>query len=131
MADKPGLQVGEVEVTDAGELKAKHIVHIVCPIWFDGAHKEPEKLAQCVLNALKKCDELEAVKISIPSLTSGIYGFPRDLCAKIVTESALKYFDQVTETKIKTINFVNTDVATTKEFESKLKQNIDNVVRLT
>lgn len=31
-----GLDVGDVEVTSAGSLLAKHIFHVVCPMWTGG-----------------------------------------------------------------------------------------------
>jgi len=31
-----GLNVGDVEVTSAGSLIAKYILHVVCPMWTGG-----------------------------------------------------------------------------------------------
>mgnify|MGYP002620327761 CR=1 FL=1 len=107
-----GLELGTAHVTSAGNLKAKHIIHVVCPVWMGGANDEEIKLGECVINALKKADELKLTKLAVPSLSSGAFGFPRDICARILVSKCMEYFDKNENSSVKLIKFVNTDTPT-------------------
>lgn len=41
-------------------------------------------MASCVANTLEMAKQLGIKKVSLPAISSGIYGFPKDLCAKIM-----------------------------------------------
>lgn len=45
------MPIGEAVVTSGGRLKARHIIHVITPVWNSGANREDEMLAQCVVNA--------------------------------------------------------------------------------
>lgn len=115
-----GLELGTAHVTTAGALKAKHIIHVVCPVWMGGVNGEEEKLGECVINALKKAEELKLVKLAVPSLSSGAFGFPREICAQILVHKCMEYFDKNEDSSIKLIKFVNTDTPTVKAVEKAL-----------
>jgi len=38
-----------------------------------------------------RAEELEIKSIAFPSLTSGVFGFPRDRCAEIIITKCLEY----------------------------------------
>lgn len=40
--------------------------------------------------SLLRADELEINSIAFPSLTSGVFGFPRDRCAEIIINKCLE-----------------------------------------
>ena len=42
-----------------------------------------ELLYNAIMNTLKKADELECSSVSIPAISSGIFGFPKLLCAYV------------------------------------------------
>lgn len=86
------IKTGEVAVTKGGKLKAKFVIHAVGPIYGEG--DENIKLSMAFENALFKADELRVKSISFPAISSGIYNFPKDLCAKIFFESVKKYFSE-------------------------------------
>ncbi len=117
-----GLELGSAHVTSAGNLKAKHIIHVVCPIWMGGGNGEEDRLAECVINALKKADELKLQKLAVPSLSSGAFGFPRELCASILVTKCKEYFDKNENSTIKLIRFVNTDAPTVASLGNALKE---------
>jgi O-acetyl-ADP-ribose deacetylase (regulator of RNase III) len=48
-----GLPTGKVVITSAGNLKARHVIHTVGPIWRGGNRGEPELLAQAYRNSLR------------------------------------------------------------------------------
>ena len=77
------VKTGEVAVTGAGSLPAKYVIHAVGPVWRGGQNKEPELLASAVRNVLKEASKLNLKSVSIPAISSGIFGFPKELCAEI------------------------------------------------
>lgn len=62
--------------TNAGELRAKKVIHAVGPIWHGGVEGEELLLRQCVWKSLKKTEELGYASISIPAISSGIFKYP-------------------------------------------------------
>jgi O-acetyl-ADP-ribose deacetylase (regulator of RNase III) len=75
---------------DHGDLQCKYIIHTVGPIWHENSLKENKKLmASCVANTLEMGKYLGIKKVSLPAISSGIYGFPKDLCAKIMIQKSV------------------------------------------
>ena len=65
------------------------MIHAVGPIWND--HIDPQRnidlLHSAVLNTLRTADKLECKSVAIPAISSGIFGFPKPLCAKTFFEA--------------------------------------------
>jgi O-acetyl-ADP-ribose deacetylase (regulator of RNase III) len=96
------VPVGNAAITTAGKLPAKFVIHTVGPRMGEG--DEDEKLKNATLNSLKLADENNVKSIAIPAVSAGIFGFPKDRCAKIMVENAVLYARG--ETKISEIIFV-------------------------
>jgi putative ATPase len=75
------IPTGQVGYTSAGDLAAKWVIHAVGPIYNQGQHGEHEDLKAAVRNSLLLADSLGCKSISLPAISSGIYGYPKDLCA--------------------------------------------------
>jgi len=84
-----GTFVGGAVITTGGELRAKHVIHAVGPRMGEG--NEDEKLKNATLNSLKVADENSLRSISFPAISSGIFGFPIERCAKIMIETTINY----------------------------------------
>ena len=78
--------------TSGGALPAKYVIHAVGPVWGDG--DEDKKLADAVFGSLRVADELKLTSISMPAISTGIFGFPKDRAAKIIFKTIQKYFDE-------------------------------------
>lgn len=80
------VPVGKAAMTGSGRLPCKMVIHAVGPRWGEG--NEDAKLRSAVRSSL----ELAAVKgcrtVSLPAISSGIFGFPKDLCAEILLDEA-------------------------------------------
>ena len=61
--------------TSGGSLPAKYVIHAVGPVWGDG--DEDNKLADAVTGSLRVADELKCESISMPAISTGIFGFPK------------------------------------------------------
>ncbi|HEW93042.1 MAG TPA: macro domain-containing protein [Thermotogaceae bacterium] len=111
------VKTGEVAITSAGNLKAKYVIHAVGPVWGEG--KEDEKLRSAVINSLKAAEELNLESISMPAISSGIFGFPKDRCANIFFKAIKDFIDNNKPKKMKTIRLCNIDESTSKIFLEK------------
>jgi putative ATPase len=100
-------------------MHAKYVIHAVGPIWKNGKSGEVEALQSCVTGSINMTNTtLKQDSLSIPAISSGIFGFPKDLCAKLMIESALEYFktSESTEKNLKMIRLCNFDKPTVTYF---------------
>ncbi|MFQ6085885.1 MAG: macro domain-containing protein [Candidatus Bathyarchaeia archaeon] len=84
-----GTFVGGAVITTGGNLKAKHVIHAVGPRYGEG--DEDEKLRNATLNSLKLADEHELRSIAFPAISTGVFGFPKDRCARIMLSTVVSY----------------------------------------
>ena len=89
-----GTPVGTAVITGGGLLKARHVIHAVGPQMGEG--NEDEKLKSATLNSLKVADENGLRSIAFPAISTGIFGFPMDRCARIMVETTVGYLRQRT-----------------------------------
>lgn len=78
-----GCPTGEVAVTGAGSLQAKFVFHAVGPVWRGGSNREPEHLASTYQCSLELAREKNCKSIAFPAISTGIYGYPKDLAAEL------------------------------------------------
>ena len=111
--------VGHAVITSAGRLHAKFVIHAVGPRMGEG--DEESKLKNAVLNSLLLASQKGLKSISIPAISSGIYGFPKDLCAKILVKESFAFLKRKTGSSLRVIEFCIYDDLTVgyfrKEFE--------------
>ena len=88
-----GCPTGEAVITTSGNLPAKFVIHTVGPIWFGGNRNEEKLLANAYHNSLKLANENGLKSIAFPNISTGVYGFPKDLASFIAIETARKFID--------------------------------------
>jgi O-acetyl-ADP-ribose deacetylase len=71
-----GCPTGSAVVTGGGALPVRWVVHAVGPIYRDGASGEAEMLASCYREALRLAGEAGARTVTMPSISTGVYGYP-------------------------------------------------------
>lgn len=86
-----GLPTGEVVITKAGKLPAKYVIHTVGPIKGIDREKEAEQLKNCYLKSLQLAVANNCQSIAFPSISTGIYGYPKEEAAEI-SSIAIKVF---------------------------------------
>jgi len=77
-----GTPVGTAVITGAGLLKARHVIHAVAPRMGEG--NEDDKLRNATLSSLKVAEDNGLCSIAFPAISTGIFGFPLDRCARIM-----------------------------------------------
>lgn len=100
--------------TSGGALPAKYVIHAVGPVWGDG--DEDNKLSAAVAGSLQAADELNCTSISMPAISTGIFGFPKERAAGVIFSSIEKYFSSSTSSSLKTVRIVLFDDATVQSF---------------
>ena len=97
------------------------MIHAVGPVWKDGHSKETEQLRDCVRNSLGKFEGKVIKSISLPAISSGIFGFPKELCAEIMIKTAILMIEKG-ETEVEDIRFTNFDMPTVDVFQKKFEE---------
>jgi len=86
-----GCPTGEARITKGYQLKARHVIHTVGPIWQGGESNEPELLAGCYRNSLALA-ELHGLKsIAFPAISTGVYGYPKEPATEIAVREARRH----------------------------------------
>lgn len=100
--------------TTAGRLPCKYVIHAVGPIWGEG--NEDVKLSAAVTGSLELADRLELDSLSLPAISTGIFGFPKKRAAKIIFEAIRIYLSDHPECGLKQVRLTLFDQATVEEF---------------
>ena len=90
---RPGVRcpTGEARITPGFKLPAKFVIHTVGPVYRDGVHGEPEKLAACYRNSLTLAVENGCKSIAFPCISTGVYGYPIEDAAKIAVGEVMSF----------------------------------------
>lgn len=108
------VATGTAAITGAGILDARFVIHAVGPVWGQG--NDQTLLANAVESALALADENKIKSISIPGISSGIFGGPKDICAAIILQASLEYCAHHPQSTLKEIYFCNIDDQTVAAF---------------
>lgn len=77
-----GCSTGEARITKGYKLKASFVIHTVGPIWHGGTYDENRLLASCYSESLLLASENKCTSIAFPNISTGVYGFPKELAAE-------------------------------------------------
>jgi O-acetyl-ADP-ribose deacetylase (regulator of RNase III) len=89
-----GLPTGKAVITGAGNLKAKHVIHTVGPVWRGGNHGESELLAQAYQNSMKLAASKGLKTIALPSISTGAYGYPLEDACHVALETVRVFLEK-------------------------------------
>jgi O-acetyl-ADP-ribose deacetylase len=74
---------GEARITPGFRLPARYVIHTVGPVWHGGEDGEEAVLASCYRASLALAAEHQLATVAFPAISTGIYGFPAALTARI------------------------------------------------
>lgn len=95
---------GQAVITTGGNLKAKHVIHTVGPVWSGGNRNEAGLLKSAYLESLKLASKNGLKRVSFPAISTGAYGYPLNEAARIALRTAIDYLKEHEE--IELVRFV-------------------------
>lgn len=114
-----GAAVGGAAITTGGNLKANYVIHAVGPRMGEG--DEDQKLADATRNSLKLADENGLSSICFPAISTGIFGFPKERCARTMLTTVAENLKKE-KTSIKKVVFCLWGEETLQIFEQTAKE---------
>jgi len=88
-----GCPTGEAKVTGGYKLPARWVIHTVGPIWRGGGEGEEKLLASAYRRSLEEAVRAGARTVAFPAISTGVYGYPRDLAAAVAVKTILDFLD--------------------------------------
>jgi O-acetyl-ADP-ribose deacetylase len=99
-----GLPTGEAVITTGGKLQALYVIHTVGPIYGEHGGKEAELLADCYHNSLTLAVEKNLTSVAFPSISTGVYGYPRAEAAEVSSRTIENFL--ATDLQLKEVRLV-------------------------
>ena len=85
---------GQAVITTGGNLKARHVIHTVGPVWSGGNRNEAGLLKSAYLESLKLASKKGLKSVSFPAISTGAYGYPLNDAARIALEAARDFLTE-------------------------------------
>ncbi len=82
-----GLPTGEAVITTGGNLRAKHVIHTVGPIYGQHGGDESRLLASCYENAIALAAREGLATIAFPAISTGVYAYPKEEAAQVARDA--------------------------------------------
>ncbi|XP_061196803.1 uncharacterized protein LOC133205079 [Saccostrea echinata] len=107
------IPVGTCAVTSAGKLPYKYVIHSVGPRWSDYTDKDRclRDLCESVEVTFREADKLGMKSIALPSISSGIFGVPRDKCVEQYHKAVTTFSRSYPFLRLREIHFVDRDAS--------------------
>jgi O-acetyl-ADP-ribose deacetylase (regulator of RNase III) len=94
-------------VTSAGDLPCRWVIHAVGPLWGEG--DEDAKLSAAVKGALETASERGFASLSMPAISTGVFGFPKERGARVILDAIVDFLGRSPETSLKDIRITVID----------------------
>src|SRR5262245_10164844 len=91
--------IGDAVITTGGDLRARHVIHAVGPVWRGGDDYEPDLLATALLASAYQSSLEVAVQhglhsISFPAISTGACVYPLRLAAPIALRTIIEFLER-------------------------------------
>ncbi len=113
-----GCETGQAKLTRGYRLPARYVIHTPGPIWQGGDRNEPDLLSSCYRACLTLARENDCKTVCFPSISTGVYHFPREQAAQIAI-AAIAAFLRENDTP-ETVTMVCFDPGTRAAYEGAL-----------
>src|SRR5260370_42239180 len=86
-----GCPIGDAVITTGGDLRARHVIHAVGPVWRGGDEHEPELLASAYRRSLEGAVQQGLRSISFPSISTGAFVYPLRLASPLAASTVFRF----------------------------------------
>jgi O-acetyl-ADP-ribose deacetylase len=90
-----GCKTGDAKITKGYRLPARYIIHTVGPVWQGGSADEPALLSSCYRRSLHLAARHNVSSIAFPSISTGVYGYPKELAAPIAIAAVIESLSEL------------------------------------
>lgn len=88
-----GCNTGEAKITKGYNLKARHVIHTVGPV-YSGKDEDSRLLARCYFNSLQLASQNSLYSIAFPAISCGVYGYPIHDARRIAIDTVYKFLKE-------------------------------------
>lgn len=96
--------------------RIRWVIHTVGPVWRGGTEGEADILASCYRRSLEVADELGASTLAVPSISTGVFGYPVEEAAGVAVRTLLS-----TAAAVDTVRLVAFDEANHRALTAQLE----------
>jgi O-acetyl-ADP-ribose deacetylase (regulator of RNase III) len=106
-----GLPTGEAVITTGGDLRARHVIHTVGPIYGQHGGREAQLLAACYMNSLALAAANGLASIAFPAISTGVYGYPKEAAARVALAALGRALAKYPAMHVRLVFFSDADAA--------------------
>lgn len=106
--------------TRAGSLPCRYVIHAVGPVWGEG--DEDAKLSAAIRGSLDLAVELGLASVSFPAISTGIFGFPLERAARVITTALAAWMGAHPASSLRLVRLVLYDDFAAREFERAARE---------
>lgn len=121
--EKAPVKTGQAAYTTAGKLPFRYVIHTVGPIYRGGKANEEELLTAAVRSALQLAGRLELKSLSMPSISTGIFGYPLKPAIKTIVKTILDFLEQ--ESTLEEVHLCEYSEEKAREIKDIITKNFD------
>lgn len=122
-AAQGGCPTGSAVATTAGNLPAQYVFHAVGPVYQGGHGNEEMQLSSCYRTCLELAEARQVKRISFPSISTGVYGYPLEEAAPIAVGVVFDWLAEL-RTTVEEAIFVLFDGRTLAAYENVLRARV-------
>jgi O-acetyl-ADP-ribose deacetylase (regulator of RNase III) len=86
-----GCPTGQARLTGGHNLKSRHVIHTVGPVYQGGGNGAAELLRSCYLESLRLAAEARLQTIAFPCISTGVYGYPKAEACDIAVSAVVEW----------------------------------------
>jgi O-acetyl-ADP-ribose deacetylase (regulator of RNase III) len=88
-----GCPTGEARMTGAYNLKARHVIHTVGPV-YRGRPRDQELLTGCYRHSLQLAADHDLRTLAFPAISCGVYGYPIEKACRVAVDTTLAFLEK-------------------------------------
>lgn len=115
-----GCKTGDAKISGGYNLKARHVIHTVGPVYHPSDPTVAQLLASAYRRSLEVAVENNLETVAFPSISTGAYGYPVEEAAPIALSTVIRFAEE--ESRLKLVRFVLFSEPLLETFTSALHQ---------